>query len=114
MKDSILYDGDHDTRPLLVPAYKYGLLHPQLSNRHYKFFGKNLSRARNLFATLYLFSQTAGTQGKLSIAAHSSHCGECAAVRSVRRLQAVREKRYTQVYTSGNVAAGVGAEAVTQ
>ena len=47
---------------------------------------------------VYLFSRTAGTHGKLSTAAHSSHCGECAAVRSVRRRQAVREKRYAQVF----------------
>ena len=58
----------------------------------------------------YLFSRTAGTHGKLSIAGHSSHCGECPAILSVRRLQAVREKRYAQVCTSGNVAAGVVAE----
>ena len=36
-----------------------GLLHPQLSNRHYKFFGKNLSRARNLVARLDAATATA-------------------------------------------------------
>ena len=37
------------------PLLFSGLLHPQLSNRHYKLFGKirkNLSRARNLVARL--------------------------------------------------------------
>ena len=36
---------------LQLDVHHTGLLHPQLSNRHYKLFGKNLSRARNLACT---------------------------------------------------------------
>ena len=45
----------------------------------------------------YLFSRTAHSHKKDSIAAHSPHCGECADVLWSVWVPAVQEKRYPQV-----------------